>query len=512
MKSEKEYKNKENTIEQFGIFEAEIAFEAVNDFHRNKKITGIFTSENERKEIKGFYDGNNVWKIRFMPSFSGLYKYSLSDENGWIYEDSFLVNSAGQKNHGPVRVANTFHFAYEDGTGFYPVGTTCYVWNLQEDGLIEQTLEQLKESGFNKIRFCIFPKHYDYNLGEPSSYPFIGTSMDSSVLTPENFMEYGPDSKGNDFDYDSINPEHFRKIDQLLFKLQDLGIEADMILFHPYDRWGFSIMSPEQDKRYLEYVINRYAAFRNVWWALANEYDLLNKPLSHWEDLADILVRKDPYHHLRSIHNCRPFYDHTRAWITHASIQRQDLYRTSEFTDEWRIRFGKPVVLDELGYEGNLQHGWGNISGKELTRRAWEALCRGGYAQHGETLLNPTGKLWWSHGGKLYGKSWKRFKFLHSILELVPGNGLSPNPLSNWDEISAIPESEFMLPVKSFYLYYYGFERPSFRDFFIDENTPFRVIVVDTWKMKMTDAGIHSGKFRINLPSKSYMAVILLKI
>ena len=44
----------------------------------------------------------------------------------------------------PVRVADTWHFAYEDGTRYYSIGTTCYVWDLQSDEKIAQTLETLK--------------------------------------------------------------------------------------------------------------------------------------------------------------------------------------------------------------------------------------------------------------------------------------------------------------------------------------------------------------------------------
>ena len=29
-------------------------------------------------------------------------------------------------NHGPVQVANRFHFAHADGTPYVPFGTTCY--------------------------------------------------------------------------------------------------------------------------------------------------------------------------------------------------------------------------------------------------------------------------------------------------------------------------------------------------------------------------------------------------
>ena len=69
-----------------------------------------------------------------------------------------------------------------------------------EDVYKRQTLQTLKESAFNKIRFCIFPKHYDYNLGEPRSYPYEGTPMDSTVLTKDNFQEYTGKTEGNHFD------------------------------------------------------------------------------------------------------------------------------------------------------------------------------------------------------------------------------------------------------------------------------------------------------------------------
>ena len=79
----------------------------------------------------------------------------------------------------------------------------------------------------------------------------------------------------------------------------------------------------------------------------------------------------------------------------------------------------KPVVLDEIAYEGDIQHGWGNLTGEEMLRRFWEAACRGGYPGHGETYLNKENILWWSHGGKLHGESHKRFGFL---LRPIKGN------------------------------------------------------------------------------------------
>ena len=121
---------------------------------------------------------------------------------------------------------------------------------------------------------------------------------------------------------------------------------------------------------------------------MANEYDLLwSKDEADWERLAAIVGEEDPFGHLNSIHNCRPFYDYSKPWITHVSVQRVDVYRTAENTDEWRERWGKPVVIDECAYEGDIDQGWGNITGEEMTRRFWEGAVRGGYVGHGETYL-----------------------------------------------------------------------------------------------------------------------------
>ena len=62
---------------------------------------------------------------------------------------------------------------------------------------------------------------------------------------------------------------------------------------HPYDRWGFSMMKAEDDDRYWKYVLARFSAYRNVWWSLANEYDLMHKKtLSDWEQMPVLFVRR----------------------------------------------------------------------------------------------------------------------------------------------------------------------------------------------------------------------------
>ena len=258
--------NYEKQVEKWDVLEVTADGHSDKNPFVDYEIQGIFTGKHETVTVDGFYDGEGVYKVRFMPSFAESYTFEVTGSavDGEVLTGEFQVTPAGEGNHGSIRVANTYHFAYEDGTPYYSIGTTCYVWDLQSDELIAQTLETLKNSAFNKIRFCVFPKHYDYNLGEPRSYPYEGTPMDSSVLTKENFLEYTGKTEGNHWDFERFNPAHFQHIEKCILALRDLGIEADLIVMHPYDRWGFSQMTKEQDDLYWKYVIARFCAYRNI--------------------------------------------------------------------------------------------------------------------------------------------------------------------------------------------------------------------------------------------------------
>ncbi|MNJ37864.1 putative endoglucanase [compost metagenome] len=333
----------------------------------------------------------------------------------------------------------------------------------------------------------MFPKSYLYNRNEPKLYPFEGS------------VEKG-------WNYSVFNPAFFEHLEQRIADLGRLGIEADLILFHPYDRWGFSEMNKEADDLYLRYIVARLSAFRHVWWSLANEFDLMwAKTSEDWERYAQIITENDPYGHLLSNHNWLAFYDHSKPWLTHCSLQRIDVYKTSEAALEWRERWDKPIVIDECAYEGDIDQGWGNISGEEMVRRFWEGTIRGGYVGHGETYLNDEEVLWWSKGGKLVGDSPSRIGFLRRLVEEAPGQRWEPLR-SDWDLPCAGIQDEY-------YVYYFGFNQPKFRIFQMKPGIKYKVDIIDTWNMTIDESiGIHEGTFRVELPGRLYMAVRLTRV
>jgi hypothetical protein len=392
-------------------------------------------------------------------------------------------------NHGPVGVANTYHFAYADGVAYKQIGTTCYVWSHQGDELEEQTLATLGTAPFNKMRMCVFPKSYDYNQNEPVYHPFERNA-------------------GGDFDFTRLHPPFFQHLERRIADLQALGIEADIILFHPYDRWGFITMDAQSDDRYLRYIVARLAAYRNVWWSMANEWDLCkSKTMADWDRYFRIVQESDPYGHLRSIHNCFALYDHAKPWVTHQSIQANDMLNLGfEQIGVWRERNKKPVVIDECCYEGNIPHRWGNITGRGMVDRFWAGTVRGAYVGHGDTFLHPQDILWWAKGGVLHGESAPRLAFLRQILEEGPAAGLEPMALGEviayWFPCAGQPHD--------YYLTYFGECQPAMMRFDGPEGEVYSAEIIDTWEMTRTPvaAPIVHGSW-VALPQKPCQAVIL---
>lgn len=499
--------------EQWGVYEVALSGREDGNPFADYDIAAEFRSPSETVRVNGFYDGDGRYVVRFMPSFRETYTYEVSGSfSEEVHRGTFTAGAPSCGNHGPVRVKNTYHFAYEDGTAHYSIGTTAYAFAVQPAEIVESTFRELERRDFNKVRICVFPKHYDFCLDDPVCFPYEGEPMDASVLTRQNFMEYDGTAPGNHWDFHRFNPEFFQLYDRIIARLMEMGIEADLILFHAYDRWGFSQMSMEENLFYLKYMVARYGAFRNVWWSLANEYELLRHlDAQQWNILGTTVAELDPYHHLVSIHNNETFFDYSEPWITHCSCQREDHHKTTEFTTDLRALYKKPVVWDEVGYEGDFPHCWGNFTPEELVRRNWDAIVRGGYCGHGETYLNDTNIIWWANGGRLCGESADRFGFARRFLEDVPGCGLKLRPRDDvhiqWDDYCAVPEDPAF--ERDFLFFYYSIWRPAFRDIWIDDDTWFDVDVIDTWNMTITPAGRHKGHFRVDLPVRQYMGIRL---
>ena len=482
----------------------------------------VFTHESGKKiQVMGFYAGNGEYKIRFLPDKSGWWEYFVTG----------VINAGGNVqcepavSSGPVRAKGT-GFYRADGSCFHPFGTTVYALMHQDTALIDRTMESLKKAPFNKVRLCVFPKHYKYNANEPDFYAFERSPDGSWDVSRPSFAFW----------------EHF---EQRLNQLYRMRIEADIILFHPYDRWGFSQLTQEENLLYLDYLIRRLAAFPNVWWSLANEYDvcLARKSQQNWEEIEEFVASHDPYGHPLSNHNIANFWDAARPNITHASLQTKRIAEIPRFLK----RYGKPVVIDECCYEGDIMEPWGAISGREMTYRFWRTVCSGGYCTHGETFYDEQDVLWWAKGGVLKGESPARIAFLRGIVEALPHH-LEPvsgqfeamisstaaeleTVIPNSDEntkglltslLRMDPEERLLFSImertysvrcgNDVFLMFYD-QRTSAKDILpLPEDGRYTIEVIDVWEMtrKTLMTGV-SGPTEVSLPGKEGIAVLAAK-
>jgi hypothetical protein len=403
-----------------------------------------------------------------MPEVQGHWRYETK-ANRWELTNKtgeFTVTPPGKGNHGPVRVHNTYHFAYADGTPFEEIGTTIYNWLDTPEEVQEQTLQTLAASPFNKARMLLTPQPTAYRTNcPPPRWPFVGTPP-------------------HDWDYTRFNPEYFRHYEKRLAQLRDLGIEADLILFNPYGKWGFEKMDAAGDERYVRYIVARFGAYRNVWWSLANEWDFLRtKTEADWDRLGTLVQQCDPFNHLRSIHNGNLLFDQNKAWVTHASIQNGVAVESPASAEMYRDVYRKPVVYDEVKYEGDAKYRWADLSGPEMVHRFWCGTIGGTYVGHGDYFTTVAEDTWTSFGGKMRGQSAPRLAFLRKILEAGPADGL--DPIDKWNDPNTVGQAG------EYYLTYFGHETPTNWVFQlykrgVTDGMRFKVDVIDTWDMTIT--------------------------
>lgn len=476
----------QSKIEQWDRFEAKFEHKAQKNNFSEVNISATFTGKDTTISVQGFYDGNNTFIVRFMPSKIGIWKYTTQSNIAELNnkKGEFECVKAQGNNHGMVKVSDIYNFKYADGKQYFPLGTTAYAWTHMTNDVQEMTFKTLKNSGFNKIRMGVFPKNYDLVKEEPQLYPYLikSTKKDSS----------GKEVKI--WDFTQFNPVFFQHLEKRIDDLKVLGIEADLIIFHPYDkgRWGFDEMPMEANLQYIKYLTARLSSFRNIWWSMANEYDYVkSKSDADWITLTKAVVKNDPYRHLCSIHGSTGrYFDYWRPEFTHVSIQDEAPVMNYGAAPIVRNIYNKPTIFDEVGYEGNLKHRWGRYSGEEMNHLIWMGLIGGTYVTHGESYMfnDLRDTIFWAKGGELKGTSWKRISFIRNILEAANA------PIEQAD-ISR--DSKIATTGKGVYFIYFGkeinekwlfnlpnknanFEKPK-------KGNRYKVEVIDTWDMTIKE-------------------------
>ncbi len=380
---------------------------------RDAMLVGEFTSPSGKKKIiDGFYDGDNTWRLRFVPDEEGEWNYQLRGEGVEILQHG-KINCTRPVGHGFIHIhpQNPFSFAKDDGAPFFPMGDTCY--GLHDDSPITKELRAAylktrRSQNFNFVRMSAGGS-YDRAQKEPAYWAWGGTAQ-----TP---------------DLDRFNPVFFHSLDKLLLQMRECGMNAELILMNFY-RPPFTdpkTWTPERERLWLHYLLARYSAFDNIFmWTIANEYEThpdgkyrLDVPEDvDWvKSTARFIKKNDPYNHPVTVHPVvsssttgqSPRDSITQPWQIggfYGDEKAIDVLsqQTGKSGDgvTWNeklqckvgddpnlvaslqadLRYGKPVLNTENGYEylRGFPTGKRQVHHTDMVRRnSWRIVCGGGY-------------------------------------------------------------------------------------------------------------------------------------
>ncbi len=363
----------------------------------SSELTATFTGPGGiTQTVSGFWNGGANFDIRFTPTVEGSWTYTTSCSDASLSGQSGTINATAPNagDHGFLRIDPDYKnsFVWDDGTRYFMWGQTYYDWMqaVSVNNNYKASVDNSLAYGLSKIRFDVYAcnvssEHNDY----PDAQPYAGSSTSP--------------------DRDVLNLTYWQKLDELVQYMDSKGMVADLIVTTPYLN-GRTFGTDDQNDRFIDYVRARYAAYTNVTWCVANEWNYANSG-SYPQNQADfnrmgaLLRNNDPW--MTSGTSLRPLSIHQQTrddfqffdatWPTHAVIQYSPRNGVTNNGDEWgnagivaNLGHDMPVVNDEYAYFGEYNNG--HIVTQTMHRNAmWGVALAGGYGSTADFYENPNG-------------------------------------------------------------------------------------------------------------------------
>lgn len=336
----------------------------VNPYLNGPEVTVTFTgfsgkAAGKKIAVKGFWDGDSTYRVRFAPTAMGEWLWSSSSLNVGLNNKSGSFTCEGilpeqhVSWHGHVRESQAFPytFAHDDGTPFFLLGDTQ--WSFGNSAIawpeeFQAYINARAAQGFNYVHGVVY-----------QTFP-----------TGRSLNEGGEAFLNNDVN--QLDPGFWRALDRRIAYMNEKGIVAGMMLAWANDAWS-NFSTTAQVERYVQYLVNRYAVY-NVFWITAGEYEEKSPPGGH-AYIGELLFARDPYRHPITTHTVKTSADDfgNAAWHTTIYQQTDDIALVSQDR-----KYNKPVINSEFGYEGDQ-------SSDDVRRDAWEIVMRGGFLVYGDT-------------------------------------------------------------------------------------------------------------------------------
>jgi hypothetical protein len=344
------------------------------------RFTGISGDcEGKMMTVPGFWDGNDVWKIRFAPPRPGTWRYETMSPDRKMNRrkgELTVAEWTGEElNANPARrgfvvvnnndVRKGRYFTYSDGTPFLWIADTWWDWTSR------------------RIRFESFKKLVDtrseqgFNIGQ-LFFAGNGWGRESSLL---------------DSTFRHPDVYQIQKVEKMIAYANSKGITVWIHAWWSREEINKSI-GEENMVRWWRYVVDRLHAY-NVIWVLAGEYNMNNYggfPVEFWNRLGEVVKAEDPYDRIVSAHPTPPMWDggaeapqwstgeaiHDQSWLDYNQSQTGHARWCNELVPEiitraYNMKPAKPVVVTEPWYEFIE----GNPTAMDIRFGAWSAIMSG---------------------------------------------------------------------------------------------------------------------------------------
>lgn len=341
-----------------------------------------FTAPSGREyTVPGFWDGDNVWRVRFAPDEEDWWQYTTfcSDpDNGGLHDHqgAFECNEGegltAFENHGPVRLAaNRRYLAHADGKPFFWLGDTGWYGSL---------LATDEEWTY----YCWTRARQGYTAVQ------IQTTQWAALPNGDRLGEHA--FTGNERIV--INPAFFQRLDQRLDTLNRFGLLAVPVLL-----WTAVWMDPAMNRLnpgnslpedqaivLANYMVARWQA-HDVAWILNGDGRYEGGVAARWRRIGQAVFGEVP-HAPVTMHPCGthwPYADfQEEAWLDivgyqsgHSSSAEALRWITSgPPATDWRKMPARPFINLEPPYENHMAFPSSERFGPQAVRRAiyWSLL------------------------------------------------------------------------------------------------------------------------------------------
>ena len=441
---------------QYHVHDFALASPARHDNPFRVGLTATFRCEHSRLQVRdlpGFHDGGQAWKIRFCPPALGKWTgVTRSDDPAMDGIKLPAVTCVPNRNpavHGLLSIDphHRHRLMWSDGTPFVLLG-----FELDWLAAFHQRLGQPKGKPVNRRddRFAVamdllVRRGFNYLVSNLYAHSLFADPAEPYAFTPPEMYPFG--GTNDQPDHSVLNVKFFRDFDGAIAALHRRGIAVDLMFLVSNKAVNWPAPFSIEDDTFWKYVVARYQAYGNIVWDPCKESFVLGRYApAHGYTFSriELIRRHDAYGHLVTAHDN---VEHSRGRsgtvdaVCDLASDQVHLYAKG-FSDEEttasareynreavrRFRLSdKPYLNVEFAYEKGI----GPIKTLDWHgSRPWQHLliwCYAIYAGGGYPNYYYNNTSWNLVKFNPQPPSWRRYRYLRDFVEMMDLGPMAPD-------------------------------------------------------------------------------------